>query len=53
MITDVDIWALRAEAAEAGDDKQVAVCNRALQANDLDAWDECERVILAARANAH
>lgn len=40
---------LRTEAVAAGDDAQVAICERAL-AGDADAQTECARVIDAARA---
>lgn len=38
---------LRSEAASAGDDAQVAICDRALS-GDAKALEECVRVIQAA-----
>ncbi len=46
---DARIEALRAEAGEAGDGKQVAVCDEALAGGHA-ARAECARVILAAKA---
>lgn len=43
------IETLRDEAGEAGDEAQVALCERALD-GDRDAWARCVRAILAARA---
>jgi len=42
---------LRTESAEAGDEEQVAICNRAL-AGDHDALVECEEVIAYAAGEA-
>lgn len=44
-----DVTELAREAGEAGDDRQAGICERALQ-GDSEAWDECVRVIRAARA---
>lgn len=56
-ITRDDIIALSSEAGQAGDLKQVEICNRALNVNgpkltgdEIEAaWDECVRVITEAR----
>lgn len=50
-ITDAQIEALRTEAAAAGDDAQVALCDAAL-AGDETARARCERAIHAAQAMA-
>ena len=47
-VTVEDVRKLRAEAAEAGDDAQVAVCDRAI-AGDVVAWSRCCRVVVEAR----
>jgi len=57
-VTGADVGELRREAAEAGDAAMVELCDRALEpcahgccaSGDCEAWEECERVILAARA---
>lgn len=51
-ITKHDIKRLAAEASEAGDDEQFALCVRALGDKDPEAIAECERVIREARARA-
>lgn len=48
-VTDAEIAALAREAAQAGDDKMVKVCGRAL-AGTANARAECARVLYAARA---
>jgi len=48
-ITDEQLQALRSEAAAHGDEEQVAVCARAM-AGDVEALDECARVIAEAAA---
>jgi hypothetical protein len=48
-ITNAQVAALAREAAEAGDEKMVKICGRALSGNAA-ARKECERVIYAARA---
>lgn len=50
-ITDETIEALRAEAAEAGDMEQVALCDAALDGDEA-ALDACRRVIADAHAQA-
>lgn len=51
-ITEADIEALRTAAGQAGDLAQVEICDRALRliGRDVDAWEQCERVILSWRA---
>ncbi len=49
--TDAQVRALRDEAARAGDDEQVDVCDAAL-AGDVGARGECARVIADAAAMA-
>lgn len=53
-ITAAQIDALRVEAAQAGDDAQVRLCDAALdETHDTSqqaAWARCERVILDAAA---
>ena len=46
-MTDKQIEALRSEARSAGDDAQVALCDRALN-NDESAIRDCARVIADA-----
>lgn len=48
LVTDEQIDALRDEAGAAGDDAQVAICDRAI-AGDDDARAECHRVIAEAQ----
>ena len=48
-VTKGNIEDLLREAGGAGDAAQVEVCERALTGDD-DAWEECEQVIMAARA---
>lgn len=43
------IQALRADAAEHGDEEQVELCDRALAGDDV-AWCACEDAIRAAMA---
>jgi len=50
-ITDTQIITLRIEAAQAGDEAQVALCDRALEGDD-EARAECARTIAAAEAMA-
>ena len=50
-ITRSDIRQLMAEAGEAGDEKQVELCELALD-GDAEARAKCERAIRAARAMA-
>lgn len=50
-ITTAQVEALEQEAAQAGDDAQVAICRRALDGSQR-AWRECQRVIRAAQAQA-
>ena len=46
-----DVRALQHEAGEAGDMGTVAVCDRAIyDYDDADAWAECLRIIMDARA---
>ncbi|HTQ44509.1 MAG TPA: hypothetical protein VMI75_17225 [Polyangiaceae bacterium] len=49
VVTEVDVEALRSEAALAGDLAMVALCDRAL-AGDRWAWWECDEAIGAAQA---
>lgn len=51
ITTDKQIEQLRSEAAAAGDDKQVALCDQALRGN-VAARVECERVIADAAAQS-
>lgn len=48
-ITAEQVQALEAEAGQAGDLEQAAICRKALE-GDGGAWAECERVIAAAAA---
>ena len=48
-LADSTIIALRAEAGNAGDSEQVAICDRALT-GETGALEECARVISAADA---
>jgi hypothetical protein len=48
-VTDEDVRALKQEAAQAGDDAQVSLCDRAL-AGDSAAMAKCESAIRNARA---
>lgn len=50
VVEDGDIRRLRSEAASAGDDEQVELCDRALSAADPFARTACSRAIVAARA---
>jgi len=51
-VTDADVESLRTAAGQAGDLAQVEICDRALRlvGRDVDAWEQCERVILSWRA---
>ena len=49
VVSDAEIAALAREAANAGDEKMVKICGRAL-AGVASARRECARVIMAARA---
>lgn len=51
-ITKSDIKKLAAEASEAGDAEQYALCVRALNGGDQEAWDACVRAISEARARS-
>jgi hypothetical protein len=48
-VTDNQIRALRDEAAVAGDEQMVEICNKALVDNSARARTECARVIAAAQ----
>jgi hypothetical protein len=50
-VTESDIESLRTAAGQAGDLAQVEICDRALRlvGRDVDAWEQCERVILSWR----
>jgi hypothetical protein len=50
-VTTAQIRALRTEAAQAGDQAQVEICDRALDGDEA-AVAECARVIAAAQAMA-
>ena len=51
MITRDQIEALKQEAARAGDDKQVRICEAALEKGEGSSeWRECERVTGKAAA---
>jgi hypothetical protein len=47
FLTDADIRSLRTEAAAAGDNAQVELCDQAL-CGDMSARLECERVVVEA-----
>lgn len=51
MVTRTQIETLSNEAAQAGDEKMVAICDAAIESGEESSeWRECERVIGEAAA---